>query len=178
MKVINWVEVEESRPSTMLEPGGYVIKITDINDVPSREYMWVVYDVVEGDQAGIYANLSKDDDWKHRFTRSYKETAQGMFKAFLARLEDSNEGFSIERWQRTSDERGLIGLKLGIVLQTEQYTNDKGEDKERTVVVGVESIQDIRSGNFYLPAPKDRRESVEAPKASDTNDAYDDIPFM
>ena len=173
MKLINWEEVEESKPSTMLEPGGYVCRITAVEDVPSREYLWVVYDVIEGERAGVYAGLPKSDDWKHRFTRSYKDTARGMFKAFVNRVEESNPGF---KWDG-SDERQFVGKLVGLVFQKEQYTNDKGDDKERTVVVGVESADDIRKGGYYMPEPKDRRAKVESAAAAQSG-PYDDIPFM
>ena len=173
MKLINWEEVEESKPSTMLEPGGYVCRITAVEDVPSKEYLWIVYDVIEGERAGVYAGLPKSDDWKHRFTRSYKDTARGMFKAFVNRVEESNPGF---KWDG-SDERQFVGKLVGLVFQKEQYTNDKGDDKERTVVVGVESADDIRKGGYYMPEPKDRRTKVETAAASQSG-PYDDIPFL
>ena len=173
MKLINWEEVEESKPSTMLEPGGYVCRITAVEDVPSKEYLWVVYDVIEGERAGVYAGLPKSDDWKHRFTRSYKDTARGMFKAFVNRVEESNPGF---KWDG-SDERQFVGKIVGLVFQKEQYTNDKGDDKERTVVVGVESADDIRNGGYYMPEPKDRRTKVETAAAAQSG-PYDDIPFL
>lgn len=173
MKLINWEEVEESKPSTMLEPGGYVCRITAVEDVPSKEYLWIVYDVIEGERAGVYAGLPKSDDWKHRFTRSYKDTARGMFKAFVNRVEESNPGF---KWDG-SDERQFVGKIVGLVFQKEQYTNDKGDDKERTVVVGVESADDIRKGGYYMPEPKDRRTKVETAAAAQSG-PYDDIPFM
>lgn len=173
MKLINWEEVEESKPSTMLEPGGYVCRIVAVEDVPSKEYLWIVYDVIEGERAGVYAGLPKSDDWKHRFTRSYKDTARGMFKAFVNRVEESNPGF---KWDG-SDERQFVGKIVGLVFQKEQYTNDKGDDKERTVVVGVESADDIRKGGYYMPEPKDRRTKVETAAAAQSG-PYDDIPFM
>ena len=173
MKLINWEEVEESKPSTMLEPGGYVCRIVAVEDVPSKEYLWIVYDVIEGERAGVYAGLPKSDDWKHRFTRSYKDTARGMFKAFVNRVEESNPGF---KWDG-SDERQFVGKLVGLVFQKEQYTNDKGDDKERTVVVGVESADDIRKGGYYMPEPKDRRTKVETAAAAQSG-PYDDIPFM
>ena len=173
MKLINWEEVEESKPTTMLEPGGYVCRIVAVEDVPSKEYLWIVYDVAEGERAGVYAGLPKSDDWKHRFTRSYKDTARGMFKAFVNRVEESNPGF---KWDG-SDERQFVGKIVGLVFQKEQYTNDKGDDKERTVVVGVESADDIRKGGYYMPEPKDRRMTVESAAAAQSG-PYDDIPFM
>lgn len=180
MKVINWELIEESRPGTMLEPGGYVCRIERVEDVPSREYLWVVYDVAEGEKAGCYAGVPVADDWKHRFTRSYKESAQGMFKAFLNRLEESNRGrFSVADWQaRGCNEHELAGLEVGLVFGKELYTNDRGEDKERTVVSFVEAAQDIRNGDFRVPEPKDRRESVaQAPARAASAPADDDLPF-
>lgn len=175
MKLKHWEMIEESKPSTQLDPGAYVCRIVDVNDVPEKEYLWIVYDVAEGQQSGCYANMGRDEAWKHRFTRSYKETAEGMFKAFLNRLEESNRGrFSVSAWSQTCDERQLVGLEVGLLFQKEQYTNDKGDDKERTVVVGVVASQDVRNGDYKLPEPKDRRTKVESPSVPD----YDaNIPF-
>ena len=107
-------------------------------------------------------------------------TVYFMFKAFLSRLEDSNEHFDVGTWQRGCDERALVGLALGIVLQYEDYTNESGEDKERLQVVGVYSVADIRSGDYRLPERKDSRkgEGVAAPTAADalpSLPAYDDL---
>lgn len=177
MKIMNWNLIEENKPNTLLDPGGYVCRITGVQDVPEREYVWVMYDVAEGPQAGIYANLPAADDWKHRFTRSYKDTAAGMFKAFLNRLEESNRGrFDVAKWQVYSDERQFVGLEIGLVFGKEMYTSDKGEDKERTVVSYVCAAQDIRNGDFKIPAPKDRRTNVPNAGTPSTN-MYTDVPF-
>lgn len=179
MKVLNWESVEESAPFSKLPAGGYVIKIVDVEDMPAKEYLNVIYDIKEGEFSGFYSDdFGRLNPWAHRFVRSYKESAAGMFKQFLARLEDSNRDFSIAAWQRRSDERDLIGLELGIVLQNEQYTNNQGEDRERLNVVGVYAAQDIRNGDYKLPEPKDKRTQV-AGGAADTVpvDVYDDLPF-
>lgn len=177
MKVLNWESVEESAPFSKLPAGGYVIKITDVEDMPDKEYLNVVYDIKEGEFSGFYSDdFGRLNPWAHRFVRSYKPTAEGMFKQFLARLEDSNRDFNISAWQKRSDERDLIGLELGIVLQNELYTNNQGDDKERLCVVGVYAAQDIRNGDYKLPEPRDKRTSVggAAPAAADP---YDDVPF-
>ena len=185
MRVKNWNIIEESKPSTMLEPGGYVCRITAVEDVPSKEYLWIIYDVAEGPQAGIYRDMGVADDWKHRFTRSYKESAEGMFKAFLNRLEESNSGrgggraFSVANWQTRSNEQEFVGLEIGLVFGKELYTSDKGEDKERTVVSYVCAAQDIRNNDFKVPAVKDKRESVpSAPAGAQSSNLNDeDVPF-
>lgn len=174
MKIKNWELIEESTPGEKLPAGGYVVTITGVEDVPSKEYLWIVYDIKEGDHAGHYSDdFGKKNAWAHRFTRSYKDTAEGMFKAFLKRLEESNRGkFSVEEWQKTSDERAFVGLELGIVLQTRMYTNEKGDDKESLEVRGVYASQDIRNGDFKMPEPHDDREQIPAVQT-----LYTDVPF-
>ena len=183
MKIMNWESVEESAPFEKPAVGGYVVRIVDVEDVPSKEYLNVVYDIIEGEYSGFYSDdFGRKNPWTHRFVRSYKETAQGMFKAFLKRLEESNRSFSVANWQIHCDERSLIGLELGIVLQYEDYTNDKGEDKERLQVVGVYASQDIHNGDYKLPERKDSRKSMPSGKHSAgqaSGSVYDnDLPFM
>lgn len=163
MKPLNWTVVDESTPFEKLPAGGYVIRILGVEDVPAKQYLNIVFDIAEGEQAGFYSDdFGKKNPWAHRFVRSYKPTAEGMFKAFLSRLEESNPRFSIANWQVHSDERALVGLELGVALQYEDYTNDRGEDKERLNVVGVYASQDVRNGDFKLPPRKDSRKSAPA----------------
>lgn len=178
MRALNWEAVEESTPFSKLPAGGYVIEIKDVEDVADREYLNIVYDIKEGEFSGFYSDdFGKQNPWAHRFVRSYKDSAAGMFKQFLARLEDSNPKFSISEWQKRSDERELVGLELGIVLQNELYTNNQGDDKERLNVVGVYAAQDIRNGDFKLPEVKDKRTSVGGAAPAASSDPYDDVPF-
>lgn len=178
MKPMNWQAVEESTPFEKLPAGPYVVQIVDVEDVPDREYLNIVFDIAEGPYAGFYSDaFAKANPWSHRFVRSYKDSAKGMFKSFLMRLEESNRGFSVAQWQVYSNERQLIGLELGIVLQTEYYTNNQGEDKERLSCVGVYASQDIRNGDYKMPDPKDNR-TAAAPSCSQSQGGYyDDLPF-
>lgn len=177
MKKQNWTDVSESTPFEKLPAGGYVVRILNVEDVPSREYLNIYYDIAEGPYAGFFDDdFGRANMWKHRFVRSYKDSASGMFKAFLTRLEDCNPQFSVAKWQVRSDERELIGLLLGIVLQYEDYTNESGDDKERMNMVGVYSIEDIRSGNYKLPERKDSR-TMSGQDQKVPLDAYGDLPF-
>ena len=174
----NWVAVEESTFSK-LPAGAYVVRITDVEDMPEREYLNIVYDIAEGQHAGFFSDdFGQRNPWAHRFVRSYKQSAQGMFRAFLSRLEESNATFAISSWQGRSDERDFIGLYLGIVLQTEYYTNNKGEDRERLEVVGVYNVRDIRNGDYKMPEPRDNRTSAIRGAGSQTDPLPYDIPFV
>ena len=181
MKIKNWEIIEESTPGEKLPAGGYVATIVNVEDVPSKEYLWIVYDIKEGEHAGHYSDdFGKKNEWAHRFTRSYKDTAEGMFKAFLMRLEESNRGkFDASAWQQKSDEREFVGLEVGIVLQTRFYTNDKGDDKEALEMRSVYASQDIRNGDFKLPEPNDKREKIGGTSVVDASSSFydEDIPF-
>ena len=194
MKNMNWEGVEESTPVKRPEPGGYVVRITATEDKAAREYVNLVYDIAEGPYAGFYSDdFGRRNDWAHRFVRSYKDSCEGMFKAFLARLAESNPNFSVAAWQHRCDVRDFVGLTLGIVLQYEDYTNESGEDKERLQVVGVYSVDTIRSGDYKVPARKDSRKAHGAAAVADAFDpagyayaapgeqvpasVYDDLPF-
>lgn len=171
MKNIDWKEIEEDA-FDRLPAGAYVVRIVDVKDVPDREYLNIVYDIAEGEYEGFFNDgFGRNNEWSHRFVRSYKESARGMFKAFLMRLEESNPGFTVAAWQEGCDERRLIGLEVGILLQTEFYTNSRGEDKERLSCVGLRASQDIRNGDYTMPEPKDRRSKPAAPSF------YDELPF-
>lgn len=184
MKPINWADVKEATGGTMLEPGAYVCRITDVHDVPEKEYIWVEYDVAEGPQAGIYADMGPEDAWKHRYPQSYKEKALGMFKAFVNRVQESNRGFE---WNGT-DERQFVGKEVGLLFGKEYYDANDGTEKERTVVVRAIAAQDVRNGDYKIPAPRDRRadqsrpfgeaHNAPSPKADAGSSVYEeDIPF-
>lgn len=176
MKQKNWNEIEETEFADKLPEGGYVLRITAVEDVPEKEYLWIVYDIAEGDYTGHYSDgWGKENPWAHRFVRSYKDSAEGMFKAFINRVEESNKGF---KWDNV-DEGQFVGKEIGAVFQKELYTNDKGEDKERLNMFRVYASQDIRNGDFKVPEPKDERKKVGDVQADTVPvDAYDDVPFV
>lgn len=177
----NWTEVEPAGTSKMLEPGGYVAQITAVEDVESREYLRFTYDIAEGPCKGFFA----DDDrvYTHQFVRSYKEKAAGFMAQFLHCIEDSNDSFKLAAWD--SDPDALVGKKVGIIVQREDYTNRNGEDRARMNVEGYASAADIRAGRFKMPEPKDSRDkpgdpgfSTPAEPADTAASVYDaDIPF-
>ena len=171
---IKWAEVTAAGSSSMLPAGGYVAEITDVEDVESREYLRFTYDIAEGDNAGFFE--TDDRAYTHQFVRSYKPNAMGFMKKFLECVDASNDDFSLDGWTpRFGD---LVGKKVGIVVQREDYTNNAGEDRARMNVEDFAKADDIRHGRFKMPAPKDSRQKADAPAAQQGGNVYDaDIPF-
>lgn len=153
LKRINWSEVTEATEGG-LPAGAYVINIVRVKDNPDKEQLEVVFDVAEGEKAGIYKDVKPDEDWKHTFNQKYSENAQGFFKRFLKELERDNANFSIDEWEKQSNENDLAGLKLGMVFGEYRYVNEKGEAKYSMNAVKPISIEDVRNGNFTIPEPR------------------------
>lgn len=56
MQIMNWSAIEESTPFAKLPAGAYVVRIVEVEDIPSKQYLNVVYDIKEGPFAGFYSH--------------------------------------------------------------------------------------------------------------------------
>ena len=168
---------EFARPSA----GGYICKIMDVTDVDHNpntgkgQYLRIEYDIASGDFAGYFKKQFDKwgGDWKANFVRSYKEENLGMLKHFTNCIEQSNAGYEWD-W----NEKGLIGKVVGLVLGEEEYENKSGEIKTKLIVSQIKTVEEIKNGDFKVPAPK------KLTTQSSTNDFVplapatdDDLPF-
>lgn len=174
-------KVQASGEYERLAPGGYVIRITGVEDAKDehgrlREFLRITYDIAEGPEAGRYKDETPENAYRHQFVRSYKETALGMFKAFTNAVQDSNPGY-VWDWK----EAALKGKLVGVVIGYEEYEANDGNVKERQRVAACMSAERIRKGNFKVPELKKLAASASAPTGSPisgfTPVSDDDIPF-
>ena len=168
----DWEKVQAAGEYEQLPAGGYVVKITDVEDAPEKECLFITYDIAEGKYADHYKDATPELVYAHRFVRSYKTTALGMFKAFTSAVEASNTGYKWD-WK----EAGLVGRLVGVVLGEEEYENNRGEVRVGLRVVATRSAEAIRQGNFKVPEIKRLPPKSASPVAGFTpfNDA--DVPF-
>lgn len=139
--------------------GGYVCMITDVEDVQLDErtgkgcYLKISFDIAEGPLSGYYsdANGKFGGSWPRNATlyRSYKQSAAGFFKAFISSVEKSNRGYN---W--AWDEKTLRGNWVGIVYGEEEYYGTDGSVKTRLNAERTVPVDDIRNGNYTVPAKK------------------------
>lgn len=174
----NWEFVEAAGNFVKIPAGGYVLRITDVKDVPSSEKLEIEYEVHEGDNKDFFKK-NKSAGWVHTHKCNYGERSASFFKRFLEALEDSNDNFSIAEWNKRQDEREFIGLLFGGLIQEYFYTDQKtGKDKSGMEITREVSIYDIRGGFYTLPEPRDDREHVAPSKdVQGGSDLYDDVPF-
>jgi hypothetical protein len=185
MKRIENYETVQASSGEFARPtaGGYICKIMDVEDVPMNEqgkgdYLRIEYDIADGEFKGYYKEQFDKwgGNWNASFIRSYKEKALGMFKHFTNCVEQNNTGYEWD-W----NEKGLIGKIVGLVLGEEEYENGKGEIKTKLVVSQIKTVEEIKSGDFKIPAPKKLAVKNSAENygtfttAPDTSD--DDLPF-
>lgn len=173
MKKVNLSNVQESTDNARLAPGGYVCKITKVEDNPKKEYLYMEYDIAKGDFAGYYEALNdRLGFWGGRFYKSYKETALGMFKRMCSAVSSSNNGFVFDG-DTNADESTLVGKLIGLVLCEEEYIGNDGNVKTRLYVDTEKSVDDIVAGNFKVKPLKKLPED----KVSETKDAsFMDVP--
>ena len=181
MRIGTWTTVDAATigGASQLEAGGYVVMIQKAEDHPADGYVDLTIDIAEGEHAFMYSGLPESDDWRHTYRRYYEGNAAPFFKQFLDALEISNRGkFSIEAWQRRCDEREFVGLELGVIFQKRIYTKrsgaNKGKDGWNLNWFASIPAQDIRNGDFTVPADADERDkAAAAPSAGGS--AYDDV---
>lgn len=170
MKKINLSNVPEQGEFQRLTAGGYICRITKVEDKPEKEYLYIEYDIAKGDFAGYYQELFDNRNfWGGRFYKSYKETALPMFKRFCSAVSKSNNGYAFDG-ETNADESTLVGKLIGLVLCEEEYYGNDGNIRTRLYVDRECAVEDIANGKFKVKPlktlPKEQGTSNNA--AADT----------
>ena len=165
-----------------LPAGGYICKYTDVKDEPTKEYLYMEYDIAEGEFEGYYKDLEERlGFWGGKCYRSYKEKALPMFKRMCSAVTKSNKRFIFDGNEH-ADEKTLIGKLVGMVFGEEEYVGTDGSVKTRLYVVREMPVEDIRAGKFKVPELKKLGEAAPATKQDDgfmniPEDSDEETPF-
>lgn len=169
MKKINLKDVQEAGDSRRLPAGAYICKITAVDNHEDKEYLRIFYDIAEGDFAGYYSEMRESHpDWATvgSYVRSYKPTALPFLKRFCSAVSRSNVNYVFDAGAVNSDETTLVGKKIGLVFQDEEYYGNDGEKKTRLIV----------NKEFQIDKIADQKvPSVKQLKEETTSDGFADI---
>ncbi len=169
--ITNINEVKEAGDSTRLLAGGYICKYTSVKDVPDKNYLYMEYDIAEGEYKDYYKELSERlDFWGGRCYRSYSEKALPMFKRMCSAVTKSNPGYIFDGNEH-ADETTLIGKLVGLILGEEEYIGNDGSIKTRLTVTREISVEDIKEGKFKIPKIKKLTAEDKPGKDDDFMDA-------
>ena len=128
MRPLNFTNIKESSEGDFprLEPGAYACAITEVEDFPTKEYLRVLVDIVQGERANYFADdFYRDKPFAHSIIMSYKESAMPMLKGRLHVISDCNPGFDAEAALNAGKEQMLVGKAVGVVFREEEYFNKK-----------------------------------------------------
>ena len=183
MKPIKNIDsVQEAGDSRRLPAGGYVCKYTNVEDNSDKNYLYMEFDIAEGEYKGYYKELEERlDFWGGRCYRSYTEKALPMFKRMCSAVTKSNKGFIFDGNEHC-DESTLVGKKIGMILGEEEYIGNDGSVKTRLYVAREVDVADIKAGKFKVPALKKLPTSADEAKNDDSfmnipDDADEETPF-
>lgn len=182
--ITNIASVQEATgESKRLPAGGYICKYTNVEDNPKKEYLYMEFEIAEGEYKGYFEELEdRAGFWAGKCYRSYKDAALPMFKRMCSAVTKSNKGFIFDGNEHC-DESTLVGKKIGMVLGEEEYIGNDGSTKTKLYVAREMDVADIKAGKYKVPALKKLKEENESPQKPDDGfmnipkDADEETPF-
>ena len=165
--------INESGDFKQLPKGIYLVRLTNIVDVPEKEYLEVYCDIAKGEYTNYFKKMVdsglKDSS---KTVRSYKQNALPFFKSFITAVEKSNPSYNWD-W----DETKLIGKFVIAVVSEEEYIDKEGNIKVITRINSFRSIEAAKAGNITVPECKKVTEEQLAAWRKEHETAETDSPI-
>lgn len=175
--------------SEKLPQGGYVAKIKEVRCEEGKDdnsdMIVLAYDIAEGDYKDFFQkqfdnNTQEDKKWKGRTTiyvpkddGSEKDGwTQTAFARWTNAFEESNKGYTWD-WDEKKWKGKMIGLIYG-----EVGTVIDGKPIKYTECRFPENVENIRSGNYKIPAFKTKKGYDEARDKAADEERNSDKSFM
>ena len=166
------IEAQGNEEYKRLVPGGYVCRITKVEDHADKNYLYIEFDIAEGEYTGYGSScLERNGFTPLRMYRSYSDKAAGMFKGFIQNIEASNSNYHWE-WK----EQSLVGRLIGIVLGEEEYKKQDGSIGTR-FNARDKTVDAIKNGRFKVPEKKTLPVEQNTTTFTALDDSTDDLPF-
>lgn len=180
MRAINDFDNISVFESKKLIPGGYVCKLTKVEDFSDKEYLRVEFDIAQGEYKDTAIEcMEQRGFWSLHFVKSYSDKSARFFKGFITAVTESNPGF---KWDW--DESKLVGKLIGIVLSPEEYLKRDGSVGQKLTATHFTSVKKIADGDFEVKPLKTLDKSPSAPLPDgfapidlDKTGSMDDLPF-
>lgn len=169
----------------VLDPGVYICKVVQVKDDPDKEYLYVEYDIAEGEHAGYYERLSdRAGFWGGRVWLSYKDKAQSIFSRAIKAINVSNPGYVFNPFEdgKNADEKTLIGKTFAIVLHEEEYDKNDGSVGTRlsasaTAFITLDQAKEGKFNKKLLDKVSRRQEQASSEGGPEFLEISSDNPF-
>ena len=179
MKKLNLSDVQEAGDFRRPEAGAYICKICKVEDISDKEYLKVYYDIDDGEFKGYYTEMRENHPdwlWAGAYVKSYKSTALSLFKRFCNAVSRSNGNYVFDA-NENSEEQTLVGKKIGLVFQEEEYYGNDGSIKKRLIVAREFPIDKLDSQKVPEPKRLNRVETAEFKPIEVAIGIDEELPF-
>ena len=105
--------------------GAFACYVTKATEYARDEFVSIEYRVWD---RGEWVDYEWSDEFRRYYSTAYDVS---QFERFLASLEDSNDGFSMDNWGNSWDFGALEGLQFGAVFRWYWYVGQDGTPKKR-----------------------------------------------
>ena len=185
MRKINLSDIQEAGDFRKPTAGAYICRITAVEDIKDKEYLKVSYDIDEGDLKGYYTEMRNNHPdwlWAGAYVKSYKDSALSLFKRFCSAVSKSNGNFVFDAGEVNSEEQTLVGKRIGLVFQEEEYESNMGELRTRLKVYREFPVDKLSEQK--TPGKKFLNGTMSAPVRADAvtdvfvaNGVDEELPF-
>lgn len=110
--------------------GVYPVIITDVQDCPGESHLKIWYDFADGPYKGYYTRLRQEHPdwvWLGMYRRYYTPSAMWAFDKLCNAVSRSNGNFAFDGDKVNSDEKTLIGKRMGLVIRGKEYYTNSGD---------------------------------------------------
>ena len=144
MRKINMNDVQEAGEYRRPEAGAYICKITKAVDYANEQYLEISYDIDDGEYKGYYEDMrARGYEWAGKYRKYYKDKAIPFFKRFCTAVSRSNGNYVFDAGEINCDEQTLIGKRVGLLFQEEEYYGNDGTLKTRLNVFREFSVDKL-----------------------------------
>ena len=184
MKRVDITNVQEAGEFKQMPAGPYVCIIRNVEDDEDKEYLRIHYDIAAGEYKGHFDELrANHPDWSTvgSYVRSYKPNALPFFKRFCSAVSKSNGNFVFDGGSVNCDEKSLIGKRIGINFQDEEYYSNSGDLRTRLIVYAEFPVDKLKDQK--VPAVKMLKETKPKTATNTTGfmdvskDSPEEVPF-
>lgn len=140
------MEIAQEKENDKLQPGGYICQIKSVENVESKQYFEINYDIAMGEHEHYFAQQSHTYNnrfWPGKLFVSYNPNDSSRFMMLMKCLKESNKDASF-----SGDEQCMVGKQIGLVLQEEEYLDKYKTPKVRMRVAEITSVDKIRCGDY------------------------------
>ena len=134
-----------------IEPGGYVLRVLGAEVDTKYNRLQLKVDITEGLNQGYYSNLNEKFKFWGLFANLYMDPdVAWKFANAVEAFRQSNTDFHWED-DGENDERKMVGMYVGGILQRVHYIGNDGKEKTKVQVHHLVPVEDVRNGTFTIP---------------------------